>query len=240
MGSQSWKPADTLSRNRKSEQNEPRKIPGRFPWLPWGVSLLCFGSWVAFSQDLKTQPGTAVLAITNKPAANAPARFTPSPPNSPAPGKTNLAQPGEITTLDGKTYKNVTVQGIDPDGLTIGYPLAGGGSGAAKLKFKNLPDNLRRQYNYDPDRAAAYEARQMQGMAAWRAQRQKEAEAARRAALQRAARDALEQQQKAEREQQEKAAQKPMTEQQKKEAQKQIEATWSGFTSSVKAGRITN
>ena len=148
--------------------------------------------------------------------------------------------PGEITTLDGKTYKNVTVQRVDPDGLTIGYALAGGGSGAVKLKFKNLPDNLRRQYNYDPDRAAAYEARQMQGMAVWRAQRQKEAEAARRAALQRAAQDALEQQQKEELERQAKAAPPPMTEQQKKEAQKQIEATWSGFTSSVKAGRITN
>jgi hypothetical protein len=37
-----------------------------------------------------------------------------------------------------------------------------------------------------------------------------------------------------------KKEQTEMTEQQKKEAQKEIEATWSGFTSSVKAGRITN
>jgi hypothetical protein len=69
-------------------------------------------------------------------------------------------------------------------------------------------------------------------MAQWRAQRQTEAEAAKRAAIQRAKQDAFEQQQKKE--------QPEMTEQQKKEAQKQIEATWSGFTSSVKAGRITN
>jgi hypothetical protein len=69
-------------------------------------------------------------------------------------------------------------------------------------------------------------------MAAWRAQRQKEAEAAKRAAIQRAEQDVFEQQQKKE--------QTEMTEQQKKEAQKEIEATWSGFTSSVKAGRITN
>jgi hypothetical protein len=112
------------------------------------------------------------------------------------PGKTNHAPPGEITTLDGKTYKGVTVQRVDPDGLTVGYAAAGGGTGAAKIKFKNLPDDLQRQYKYDPDKAAAYEARQTQGMAAWRAQRQKEAEAAKRAASQRAEQDVFEQQQK--------------------------------------------
>jgi len=77
-------------------------------------------------------------------------------------------------------------------------------------------------------------------MAVWRAQHQKEAEVAKRAAIQRAKQDAFEQQQKEELEQQQKKEQPEMTEQQKKEAQKQIEATWSGFTSSVKAGRITN
>ena len=132
------------------------------------------------------------------------------------------------------------VQRVDPDGLTIGYAAAGGGTGAAKIKFKNLPEDLQRQYNYDPARAAAYEAKQAQGMAAWRVQQQqKENEAAKRAAIQQAQQEALEQQQ-AEREQQQKKAQPEMTEDQKKEAQKQIEATWSHMTSAVKAGRITN
>ena len=186
----------------------------------------------AYPQDLKPQPEATVSAITNKLPDNASSRFTPPPLNSLEPGKTNHAPPGGITTLDGKTCKGVTVQRVDPDGLAVGYAAAGGGTGAAKIKFKNLPDDLQRQYKYDPDKAAAYEARQTQGMAAWRAQRQKEAEAAKRAAIQRAEQDVFEQQQKKE--------QTEMTEQQKKEAQKEIEATWSGFTSSVKAGRITN
>jgi hypothetical protein len=208
--------------------------------LRLGVSLLCLGAWTAYPQVLKPQHEATVSAITNKLPDNPSSRFTPPPLNSLEPGKTNHAQPGEMTTLDGTTYKGVTVQRVDPDGLTIGYASAGGGTGAVKIKFKNLPDDLQRQYKYDPDKAAAYEARQAQGMAAWRAQRQKEAEVAKRAAIQRAGQDALEQQKKEELEQQEKTAQKEMTEQQKKEAQKQIEATWSGFTSSVKAGRITN
>ena len=208
--------------------------------LRLGVSLLCLGAWTAYPQDLKPQPEATVSAITNKLPDNASSRFTPPPLNSLEPGKTNNAQPGEITTLDGTTYKGVTVQRVDPDGLTVGYTSAGGGPSAVKIKFKNLPDDLQRQYKYDPDKAAAYEARQVQGMAVWRAQHQKEAEVAKRAAIQRAKQDAFEQQQKEELEQQQKKEQPEITEQQKKEAQKQIEATWSGFTSSVKAGRITN
>ncbi|MGA3285378.1 MAG: hypothetical protein ABSD57_13085 [Verrucomicrobiota bacterium] len=216
------------------------KKSAKIPWLRFGVGLLCLNAWTVYPQELKPQPETTVPATTNKLLDNASSRLTPPPPNSLEPEKTNLAQPGEITTLNGKTYKSATVQRVDPDGLTIGYTPAGGGTGAVKIKFKNLPDDLQRQYKYDPDKAAAYEARQAQGMAAWRAQREKETEAAKRAATQRAEQDALEQQKKEELEQQGKTAQKEMTEQQKKEAQKQIEATWSGFTSSVKAGRITN
>ncbi len=180
-----------------------------------------------------------MAVATNKLPNNAGLRFIPPPPNSLAPGNTNRPQPREITTLDGKSYQGVTVQRIDPDGLTIGYAAVGGGTSIAKIKFKNLPEDLQRQYKYDPDQAAAYEAKQAQGMAAWRAQQQKQDAAAKQAASQRARQDALEQQQK-ELEQQQKKAQPEMTEAQKKEAQKQIEATWSGMTSAVKAGRITN
>jgi hypothetical protein len=235
-----WKAAIKPSRKRKLAEHELMKKPARFPWLRWGISLLCLGAWTAYPQELKPQPEATLSAITNKLSVNASSRLTPPPLNSLEPGNASRTQPGGITTLDGKTYKDVTVERVDPDGLTVGYPLAGGGTGAVKIKFKNLPEDLQRQYKYDPDKAAAYEARQAQGMAAWRIQRQKEDEAAKRAAIQRAAQAALEQQKKEELEQREKTAQKEMTEQQKKEAQKQIEATWSGFTSSVKAGRITN
>src|ERR1019366_5405655 len=113
--------------------------------LRLGVCLLCLGAWTAYPQDLKPQPEATVSAITNKLPDNASSRFTPPPLNSLEPGKTNNAQPGEITTLDGKTYKGVTVQRVDPDGLTVGYTSAGGGPSAVKIKFKNLPDDLQRQ-----------------------------------------------------------------------------------------------
>ena len=70
------------------------------------------------------------------------------------------AQTNEITTRDGTTYKSVTVQKIDPDGLTIGYTPAGGGIGAAKVKFENLAESVQTQYGYDPQRAAAYKEEQ--------------------------------------------------------------------------------
>ena len=205
----------------------------------WGAGLLCLVAWTAYPQAPKPQPATPVSVITNKLPDNAPSKFAPPPPSSLAPGSTNPAQPGEITTLDGKSYKGVSVQRVDPDGLMIGYAAAGGGISLSKIKFKNLPTDLQRRYNYDPDKAAAYEAKQAQAMAAWRAQRQQQEEAAKQAAIRQAQQNAFERQQ-AELEQQQKKAQPEMTEEQKKEAQKQIEATWAGMTSAVKAGRITN
>jgi len=65
-----------------------------------------------------------------------------------------------------------------------------GGSGTAKLKFRNLPVELRQRYGYDADRAAAYEAAQARGEAVWRAEHavrmeQREAARAEQAALDR-------------------------------------------------------
>jgi hypothetical protein len=109
--------------------------------------------------------------------------------------KTN-SPPNEITTRDGTIYKGVTVRKVDPDGLTIIYKPTGGGIGAAKLKFENLPDNLQKRYKYSPEKVAAYKAQQALEIARWRAQQQANAEAARLTATQQAEQDALEQQQK--------------------------------------------
>src|SRR6266404_3699487 len=68
------------------------------------------------------------------------------------------AAPTEITTRDGKAYRGVTVDRIEADGIVIDYRLEGGGSGIAKVKFVNLPENLQRQYGYDPQKAAAFES----------------------------------------------------------------------------------
>src|SRR5437763_7902971 len=42
--------------------------------------------------------------------------------------------------------------------------------GTAKLKFRNLPAELRKRYGYDPDRAAEYESARAHGEAVWSSQ----------------------------------------------------------------------
>ena len=82
---------------------------------------------------------------------------TPGPGES-SPKGTNYSALAEITTRDGTTYKNVTVQRVDPDGLTISYAPVDGGMGLAKLKFEDLPDDLRQRFGYDTNKAAAHKA----------------------------------------------------------------------------------
>src|SRR5688572_25472983 len=98
--------------------------------------------------------------------------------------------PDRITTLDGKTYEKVILDKVEPDGFVVSFSPVGGGSGTAKLKFRNLPAELRERYGYDADRAAGYEAAQARGEAVWRAEhavRMEQAEAAQaeKAALER-------------------------------------------------------
>jgi hypothetical protein len=50
----------------------------------------------------------------------------------------------DITTLDGKTYKGVTILSADPDGLRIMYE-----SGATKVQFTNLSKDVQAKYHYD-------------------------------------------------------------------------------------------
>ena len=78
--------------------------------------------------------------------------------------------PARITTLDGKTYEKVILEKVDPDGLLVLFAPAGGGLGTAKLKFRNLPAELREQFAYDPVRASDYEAAQARGEAIWLAE----------------------------------------------------------------------
>lgn len=76
--------------------------------------------------------------------------------------------PDQITTLDGKNYEKVVLDRVDPDGLLVLFAPAGGGAGAAKLKFRNLPPELRERYGYDAARAADHEGAQARGEAQWR------------------------------------------------------------------------
>src|SRR4051812_29403165 len=78
--------------------------------------------------------------------------------------------PDRITTLDGKTYEKVTLEKVDPDGLLVSFAPAEGGSGTAKLKFRNLSPELREQFRYDPARASEYENARAHGQATWLAE----------------------------------------------------------------------
>lgn len=63
----------------------------------------------------------------------------------------NSGQAEDLTTLSGVTYANVRLTRVEPDGLTYMHSL-----GVCKLAFTDLPESLRRAYNFDPQRAAAY------------------------------------------------------------------------------------
>lgn len=76
-----------------------------------------------------------------------------------------LSAADSITTRHGITYSNAVIQRADPDGVVIEYAPQPGSVGMAKLKFANLPDDLRQRYNYNAADAAAFEQNQAAGVA---------------------------------------------------------------------------
>lgn len=62
-----------------------------------------------------------------------------------------IAAAEDLTTTDGKLYKNVTVTKVEPDGLSISHE-----TGTAKLLFTKLPEDLQRKHGYDPAKAEAF------------------------------------------------------------------------------------
>ena len=57
----------------------------------------------------------------------------------------------DLTTLSGKTYKRAMVFRVEPDG--INYVFAGG---MVKVPFTDLPEEIQKQFGYDPKKAAAF------------------------------------------------------------------------------------
>jgi len=78
--------------------------------------------------------------------------------------------PTQITTNNGRTYRQVSILDVEPDGLVVSYQPEAGGLGMATLKFRDLPDSLRNRYGYNEQAASQYEAQQAQATAQWRAQ----------------------------------------------------------------------
>jgi hypothetical protein len=54
----------------------------------------------------------------------------------------------DITTLDGKTYEDARVTRVEADGVHITFR-----EGIVKVPFNQLPQELRRQYGYEPAKA---------------------------------------------------------------------------------------
>lgn len=80
----------------------------------------------------------------------------------------------DITTNDGKTYKNVTISSVTPAGFDICYTPKGGGLAIKEILFKNLPEKYQKKYNYNPEKAAAFQARVQQYQAAQYSDMEKE------------------------------------------------------------------
>lgn len=99
-----------------------------------------------------TAPAAAASTVAVAPAAvpgpaAAPARISPAamlpfPFSSP-----RLARPtNELVTNSGKTYRNVEVQRVVSDGIFISYIPVHGGWAMTKVPFKDLPPEIRKQY----------------------------------------------------------------------------------------------
>jgi len=88
-----------------------------------------------------------------------------------APAKSKVL-PDTLTTEQGRTYNSVRLLSTDPDGLVIEYKPQAGGLGMAKVKFRNLPESLRQEFNYNEGAAADFEAARGQALAEWRERQQ--------------------------------------------------------------------
>lgn len=87
--------------------------------------------------------------------------------------KTMAPQPTDgrsITDLNGKTYNNVKISKVEPDGISILHS-----SGAIKLPFSILSDDLRKEFKYDPEKAASYTVQKQKELAKMNAARMAEA-----------------------------------------------------------------
>ncbi len=72
----------------------------------------------------------------------------------------------DITTLDGAAYKNVTITDSSPVGITIMYDKPNGATVIRGLDFRDLPEDVRKEFGYTEVKAKEFEkhAREYQNM----------------------------------------------------------------------------
>lgn len=106
----------------------------------------------------KTYPGlSARLAVVEQAWAVRPLPAVasgPVPPPSPQAQKSPPSFPGGTIVVGGKKLTGVTVTRVQADGLTISHD-----EGIAKVPFTDLPEEIRRQYGYDPTRVIQQQAK---------------------------------------------------------------------------------
>ena len=66
-----------------------------------------------------------------------------------------FARAEDVTTLSGKTLRQVKLARLDPDGVTWEHA-----TGICKVDFTDLPAAIRQRYHYNPVQAAAYKTAQ--------------------------------------------------------------------------------
>jgi hypothetical protein len=66
---------------------------------------------------------------------------------------TSIALADDFKTIDGKEYKNVTVSGVEPDGIVLISK-----SGISKVYFTELPKDVQQRFGYDAVNRDAYAA----------------------------------------------------------------------------------
>lgn len=102
----------------------------------------------------------------------------------------------QLLTVDGKTYKAVTIRKVEPDGLSILHE-----AGTAKIPFEKLSADLQKKYGYDKDAAAEHRKQlaevQRQQDAVEQKAREKRAQAAEDQAANEADKDFMDKVQKA-------------------------------------------
>jgi hypothetical protein len=66
-----------------------------------------------------------------------------------------------LETRDGKSFSDVLVRSVEPDGITISHA-----AGIAHVRFELLPDDVRKVFNFDPAKAAEYRTAQKRAIIA--------------------------------------------------------------------------
>ena len=62
----------------------------------------------------------------------------------------------DLTTNDGKTYKNVSISSVTPLGFDICYTPERGGLSIKEILFTNLSEEWQKKYHYNPKEADAF------------------------------------------------------------------------------------